>query len=407
MMSIKHLTFIVVSLLLLGSFQVSADEYLLSEKTYKALNSAQDLMEAEQYQQAGQKLDALLGSTKSGSYDQAVVLQTIGYLYSAQEQYKKAADAFEKALAANALPEQVTHNLRFNLAQLLIADGQYKRGIALMETWLGKADKVENRVYVMLASAYYRLDNYKKVVDYISKAIKNDADAKEDWYRMLLSAHMNLKHYKSAMQVLETLITQYPYKKVYWDQLAALYLQQKKEVSALAVKMLAQRLDMGDADTLLNICNMYRYLEIPYKAGVLLEKGIADGVIPASFDNLQKLADSWLAAREADKAITVFQKMLSKDDSGATQLKLGQVYIAQEQWQPALEVLSDASAKLQGEEQGKAILLLGMAYFHLNQLTDAKAAFSKAISYKEQSRQAGQWLRHIEDLLEKADDAAA
>jgi tetratricopeptide (TPR) repeat protein len=397
----------VVSLVLVPSVQAQDDEYLLTEKTYNALNEAQEMMANEQYRQAGQRLNQLLTQTEEGSYDRAVVQQTIGYLYSEQEQYNRAAGAFEKALSADALPEDVTHNLRYNLAQILIADGQYQRGIGLMERWLANEAKPQNSVYVLLASAYYRLDNHSKVIEYIRTAIKNDPDPKEDWYRMQLSAHMSLRQYKSAINVLEILIPRYPHRKVYWDQLAALYQEQDKEFTSLAVRMLADRLDLGDAETLVNLADMYRYLRVPYKSGKLLQKAMDDGIIRSDFKHLQKLADSWMAAREQELAAKTLSRMLSMDSSGETHLRLGQVYVSMEQWQQAIDVLNQALERLEGSKQGRVHLLLGTSHFYLSQLEQAKASFGRAIAYENLSSQAGQWLRHIEDLLERQSDETA
>lgn len=401
------LLLLVLNLGLLPSVQAQDDEYLLTEKTYNALNEAQEMMANEQYRQAEQRLTQLLGQTEAGSYDRAVVQQTIGYLYSEQQQYDKAATAFGKALAAEALPDDVTHNLRYNLAQILIADGQYQRGIGLMENWLANEAKPRNSVYVLLASAYYRLENYSKVVEHIRTAIKNDPDPKEDWYRMQLSAHMSLRQYKLAINVLEILIPRYPHRKVYWDQLAALYQEQDKEFTSLAVRMLADRLDLGDAETLVNLADMYRYLRVPYKSGKLLQKAMDDGVIRSDFKHLQKLADSWMAARENERAAKTLSRMLSMDSSGKPHLRLGQVYVSMEQWQQAIEVLQQALQRLEGDQQGRAHLLMGTSHFYLDQLEQAKAAFGRAIAYQSLSSQAGQWLRHIDDLLERQSDEEA
>ena len=129
----------------------------------------------------------------------------------------------------------------------------------LLEKWLKADASPPDSAYVLLSSAYYRVKNYKKTIEHIRVAIKNDGSVKESWHQILLSAHLELKQYKSAIKVLETLLTSYPYKKSYWNQLSALYLQQNKEFSSLAVKMLAQRLELGDAKTLVNLANMYRY----------------------------------------------------------------------------------------------------------------------------------------------------
>jgi len=401
--------FLILSLLVLGSASAADDEkqFLLSEKTYKALNQAQELMEKENYQQAKQQLDSLLSTVEKGSYEQAVVLQTLGFLYSSLDQYKKATETFQQALDLNALPEDVTHTLRYNLAQLLIADEQYKKGIPLMESWLAAEKKPDNTVYVLLASAYYRVNNFSKAADRIQIAIKNDKAPQEDWYRLLLSSYLSLKHYKSAISVLELLITRYPDKKMYWDQLAALYMQENKEFTSLAVRMLAKRLDLTEPKTLVNLADMYRYLRVPYKAGQLLEQGMKQNVIPSNFENLNKLADSWLAARENQRAVDTLKVMLPMDNSGDTQLKLGQIYISMEQWGNAIDTLSSALKLLKGKKLGQTYAMLGTAYYHQDNFEQAKAQFLKAASFEAQKKQAAQWLQHINSLLEKNDEPVA
>lgn len=401
--------FLTLSLLVLGSASAADDEkqFLLSEKTYKALNQAQELMEKQNYQQAKQQLDSLLSTVEKGSYEQAVVLQTLGFLYSSLEQYKKATETFQQALDLNALPEDVTHTLRYNLAQLLIADEQYKKGIPLMESWLAAEKKPDNTVYVLLASAYYRVNNFSKAADRIQIAIKNDKAPQEDWYRLLLSSYLSLKHYKSAISVLELLITSYPDKKMYWDQLAALYMQENKEFTSLAVRMLAKRLDLTEPKTLVNLADMYRYLRVPYKAGQLLEQGMKQNVIPSNFENLNKLADSWLAARENQRAVDTLKVMLPMDSSGDTQLKLGQIYISMEQWGNAIDTLSSALKLLKGKKLGQTYAMLGTAYYHQDNFEQAKAQFLKAASFEAQKKQAAQWLQHINSLLEKNDEPVA
>ncbi|MDH5592553.1 MAG: tetratricopeptide repeat protein, partial [Gammaproteobacteria bacterium] len=326
MQSLLKIQFIILLLLVITVTEAKDDsQYLLTEKTYKALSAAQDLMAVEKYSEAESKLKALLKQAETGSYTLAVVQQTLGYLYSASENYKNAGEAFQQALDANALPEKVSQNLRYNLAQLLLADERYKDGIALLEQWLTTESSPPNSAHVLLASAYYRIENYKKTIDHIQRAIKNDPSPKEAWYQVLLSAHLELKQYKEAIKVLEILVEDYPYQKTYWAQLSALYLQQNREFAALAVKTLAQRLELGDANTLINLAAMYRYLHVPYKSAQLLTNAIDKGVIKADFEHLSSLAESWLAAKEQQKAADIFLQMTELDDSGESDLKYAQV----------------------------------------------------------------------------------
>lgn len=375
-------------------------QYLLTEKTYKALSSAQELMAADKNLEAEQKLKSLLQKVADASYEQAVVQQTIGYLYSSKEEYKKASQFFKQALDSNALPEKVSHDLQYNLGQLLLADDQYPQGVKVLEQWLKSESTPPTSAYVLMASAYYRLQEYKKTVGHIRTAIKKDKSAKESWYQILLSAHLELKQYNSAIKVLEILIAKYPYNKTYWSQLSALYLQKNKDFSALAVKILAQKLDLGDGKTLINLADMYRYLRIPFKSAKLLESGVKDGIIQANYDNLNKLADGWLAAKENKKAVDVLEKLTVLDKSGESGLKLGRVLFSMEKWQQSEKSLSQAEQKILGTKAGAVQLLLGMTAFHQDKLSQAKKYFSRAAKYKNERNQAGQWLRHVEKLIE-------
>lgn len=408
MVSVLKLPLLIILLLITSATMAKEDsQYLLTEKTYKALSAAQTLMEADKFAAAETQLKTLLDKTESNSYERAVVQQTLGYLYSSIADYTKASSLFQQALDSNALPEKVSHDLLYNLAQLYLADEQYNKGIVMLEKWLNVEAAPPNSAHVLLASAYYRVKNYKKTVEHISVAIKNDKSVKEAWYQMLLAAHLELKQYKSAINVLETLITLYPYQANYWSQLSALYLQQNKEFTAMAVKMLAQRLELGDAKTLISLADMYRYLQIPYKSAQLLTQGINDGVIQSDFENLNRLADSWLAAKEALKALPVLEKIAPLDDSGESDLRYSRVLFGLEQWQNAEDNLVKSLAKLKGKRAGRALLLLGMTQFHLGQLSQAKASFTKAIKYENERNQAGQWLRHVDNLLSEGESNAS
>lgn len=384
---------------------MAEDEYLLSEATYKSLNAAQEKMEQQQYRQAEADLKKLVGETDAGSYERAVVLQTLGYLYSETEEYKLAAEQFEDALALNALPEDVTHNLRYNLAQLLISDGAYQKGIDLLTQWLNKESQANNSAYVLLATAYYQINQFTNAVEAIRTAIQRDNSPKENWYRLQLSAHMEMQQYNQAINVLEILIERFPINKTYWDQLAALYAQQDKRLTSLAVQMLAKRLNLGDKDTVLRLANMYRYLNIPYKSAQLLQKSMDDGVIERNFKNLESLADSWLAARENENATQVLARMQSMDSSGETDLKLARVFISMEQWDEAAGPLQQSLEKLPEAKRGQAWMLSGMVNYHLGNMQQSEQHLNRALAYTEVRNQASQWLRHLQNTRKDKEDA--
>lgn len=405
----NRLRLITKSLLLLWltvsmPLQAADDEYLLTETTYKALESAQEQMDAQNFSAAESALRELLDETDNVSYDEAMVLQTLGYLYTETNNYPQAVVIFRQALATGALPEDMAHNMRYNLAQLLISDEQYDEGITVLQRWLEADDSPPDNAYLLLATAQYQVKQYTNTVRTLRTLISRASTPKESWYRLMLSAHLEMNQSQQAIEVLQTLIVMNPREKAYWQQISALYQQQEEIFYSLSVQMLAKRLDLGDGETVIRLADTYRYLSIPYKSARLLTQALEDGRIEASFKNLDKLANSWLAAREYNEAAEVLQRMARIDDSGETDLRLAQVHVSKEDWQPALNALIPAIDKLSGSEQGRAYLLAGMAYANLEDYDESRTMLEQATAFEKERQRATQWLNYIASLTEENED---
>lgn len=177
-------------------------------------------------------------------------------------------------------------------------------------------------------------------------------------------------------------------------------------MQALAVQMLAKRLDTTDSAIILRLSNLYRYLNIPFKAAQLLAQAMDDGVVARDFDNLENLADSWLAAREQNRAAEVLESLRVMDGSGKTDLKLSRVYVAQEKWQQAERTLQQTVEKLSSDTRGEAYLLLGMVQFNLDNYDQAVRYFEQAVQFSSQRSTAYQWLSHVQRIIQNAAEAA-
>ncbi len=399
---------IIMTLLgLMSSSIVLAEEkqYLLQEATYKPLMAAQELMEAERYQEAKRQLLALLQQTKTGSYDRAVVQQTLGYAYSALEQYRDALTYFQQALDSHALPNEVSHALRYNLGQLLIAEGRYQQGVTVLTAWLRAEPNPPNSARVLLANAYYQLEQYKSVVTQMNAAIKNERKVPESWYQLLLAAHIELRQYRSATTVVEKLIVIDSDNDNYWAQLSSLYSQREKHVSALAVQVLAQQLQQDNAKVIVRLSNMYRYLGIPYKSAELLQSAMDRGILGRTERHLNRLAESWLAARERAKAAAVYKRLAAIDKTGEADLKYARVLFDMEQWQSANEAFESSLTELKGRQRGTAVLLAGLSQFYLGKLDEATKLLEQATQYSRESQQAQYWLQYIKRINQATEDA--
>ncbi|GAL07600.1 TPR domain protein [Photobacterium aphoticum] len=238
----------------------------LSDRTFRTVNKVQELIATERYSDAIARLNKALNSSGKKEYDRAVLLQQMGFLYSLKDNYPKAAEYFTKALKTDALPVPVAQQVRYSLAQLLLAEGKFRQSVNTMKTWFEVAkttnEKPQAHAYITLASAYVQLEDYRNAIAPTKKAIAMTKSPSESWYVLLMAAHYELKQYKSVAGVLKTLTTKYPKKKQYWMQLSGIYMELNQEKNALATLELAHKFGLlDDEKELLRLSNFQAYLD--------------------------------------------------------------------------------------------------------------------------------------------------
>ena len=368
----------------------------LSERTYKRLTVIHELMGENKYKEAMERLASLAPRVKGNKYEYATVMQTYGFAYAATDQYKKAIKAFQVALDANALPDSVQHSMRYNLAHLHAAIPDYKAALKAYEAWFAKAEEPSADSYVFGATIYAQLKQYKKAITAIKTAISMAPKPKESWYQLLLAMYYQEKQYSKAAGVLETMVALWPDKEKYWKQLSGVYFTLKKNRKALAVLELANKRGfLTEEKELMNLVNLYLYQDIPYKGALLLEKEMEAGRIPETGKNLQKLGESWMHAKENDKALEYLAKAAEAQKKGKLFLQMAQLYADKEAWSKVIQFSNKALSAGGLKNPGTAHLLKGMAYFEQGKKEPALAAFRQGSKYPKSKKQAGQWINHI------------
>jgi tetratricopeptide (TPR) repeat protein len=371
------------------------DKYLLDAKTHSALTEIHKDMEAGKNETALKKLTSLALSDSIKDYDSAIIYQTMGFAENGLNNFKNSAKYFIKALSYNALPENVTHELQYSTAQLLIHIEKPKEGLAYLSKWFANETRPKADAHILAATAYYYTDNYKQLIIHVEKALLLNSSPPLNWYELLLAGYYELKDYKNAAAVLENIIAKYPDKTNYWIQLAGIYQQIGQDKKALALYELAYTKELLNKGEIIQLIKNYRYMEMPYKAANLLEKEMAIGDIEPNKEMLTLLVDSWILAQENDKAKSVFKEIIKKFNDDTARLRLGQLLLDEEQWKEAVEVLN---IKLQTNDKtltSKVNLLLGIAQYHSDNLTAATRAFTNSLSDSTTEEQARWWLEHL------------
>ena len=151
-------------------------------------------------------------------------------------------------------------------------------------------------------------------------------------------------------------------KKAYWTQLSSLYAHLEQEEKSLAVMQLAYAQDyLVKNNDLRALAQLYLYHSLPYRAGLVLEKAREDGFVEEDAAYWEMLANSWLLAREFDRALGPLQTGAEVSEKGDLYARLGQLYLEREQWKDACEALDSAIEKGDLHDEFTTHLLLAIS----------------------------------------------
>jgi tetratricopeptide (TPR) repeat protein len=366
----------------------------MSEGAYRVVELAIEDLSNDRFAEAEQRLVKV--TDRSSGYERAVIYQTLGFVYAQQEQLKPALEAFEEALSTGALPRQPQEDLMFNVGQIYVADEQYERGIETITRYLKTACKPPPATaHMMLANAHAQIKQYEPALEQVEIALGKEAEPEEQWLQLKLALHYELKQMPQCAETLVSLIAMSVDNADYWKQLSGVLLDIEEQEDSLAVLALAGRHGLLKTERdLKNLASVYLLLEIPYKAGVTIERGIADGLVEKTSENFQYLSDAWISAHEWDKAEATLRRAAELDSDGDLWKRLAQVLMEKESWDGAKEAL-EAALSAGVSDAGQTHYLLGVAAYQAGDTRGAESALRAATRDPSSQQQAQQWLDHI------------
>ena len=368
----------------------------MSEGTYSDTQAAMELLSKQKHNEAIEKLSKI--ADKGSDYEKAVVNYNLGFAYSAKNDTPSAVKAFAKALSFKALPRSQSEQLQFNLGQLYIVSNQQEEGIKTLQDYIANAcGKVPAEAHIFLANALAERKRYAEALPQIEQAIAKSKEPKEPWLQMKLAVAYEMKDYKGCADSLVSLIALLPSKPEYWRQLSSMFYEMKQDSEAVAVLALAERQGFVEKpNEIKNLYSIYMVMELPFKAGLLMQTALEKNKLPSDETNLSSLADAWINAREVVRAETVLKKLAGIAEKGDYYFKLGAMYGDEERWQESQEMLKKALDKGSlGKRTGEAWMRLAVAQYGLKNTPAAVASLQKAVGFDETRKQAGEWLRHL------------
>ena len=193
-----------------------------------------------------------------------------------------------------------------------------------------------------------------------------------------------------------------------------MYGEQERETDRLvATEMVYLNGQLDKESQVLSMAYMYLGAEVPYRAAVIIEKGMKDGIVKSSAKNLEILGTAWYQAKDLNNAVKALENASKKSDTGNLQARLAGIYLDLGRDAAAYKAATRADKKGDVKKPDSNFLVMGNALINLNCYQDAVGAFKKSLKVakdKKGKRYPKQWIRYAEtegNRLQKLRDVGA
>lgn len=378
----------------------------IREQVYKRLAEAQELLDAKNLVAADNLLKKLLERRGHNGYEKASVHNMLAFLAYTNENYRLAITHYEGVLVDRKnIPQGLEQATLYTLSQLNFIEEDYPQAAHYMKDWfVGKLDPGPNP-YIFLAQIYYQLKQYREAIRVVEQAIgiaqSKGLPVKENWWLLLRSMYYEREEYGQVIEILEILVRDFS-KREYWVQLSGLYAQEQREsrqIQAIDVAYIGGLLERERE--VLNLAGLLMQADVPYRAGVILEQAMEDGLVERNVKNMELLAQAWQISQETSKAIPVLKEAAKSSEDGDLHLYLAQVYLQTDKYDGCVQATLNAIQKGGLKLEGLVYEVQGMCRFNQDLLVKAYDSFKQARSLAQRQRDAvavrriDKWLQYI------------
>jgi tetratricopeptide (TPR) repeat protein len=377
----------------------------VSKEVYERIQKAQEAVDAKKYRDALDMLNRLYNPDKLTEYEQANVLNYIGFVYYNMDDINNALSTFEKLLRIPSLEPQLAKQVTLTVAQLYTMQEQYGKALSTLDRWFAMEPNPGPDQYILKAQILYNLDRYKDMINPIETAMQvardRDTTVKEDWWNLLNFAYFQQENYAKVRDIQKTLLQNWP-KARYWKSLAGAYTELGEDEKLIYAYDAAHTQGMLEKDTeFVTMAQLYLQAEVPYKAATLLQEKMDAGIVPKVEKNYRLLSQAWQLSMEDEKAIPALQAAARLSEDGELDLRLANSYLNIGEYGECVKSANTALRKGGLKNSDNAQISLGMCLYNQRRFADAKTAFQRAARAPRSQRTANQWIRVIDAEVER------
>ena len=377
----------------------------VSKEVYERIEKAQELVDAKDFRGALRMLESLYNPDKLTEYEQANVLNYIGFVYYNIEDIPNSIRTYERLVAIPSLEETMKKQVMYTLSQLYTMEEDYVKALQTLDRWFLLEPNPAPEPFILKAQNLYQLQRYADMIQPIENAMRvareRDKPVKEDWYVLLNFAYFQQEDYRKVRDIQKILLASWPRKR-YWFSLAGAYTELGEEENLINAYAAAHDQGMLEKETeLVTMAQLFLQREVPYKAATLLEKEMESGRVSKNAKNYRLLSQAWQLSQENEKAIPALQQAARLSDDGELDVRLGNAYLEVGNYGDCVDAVRNGIRKGGLKSPDNAQISLGMCLYNRQQYDAAIDAFREAAKTPRSRRVGNQWINVIRADVER------
>lgn len=334
------------------------------------------------------------------SYERAMRWNLAAFLYHQRSDNEAIANAYRQLLEETDIPLSLEQDTWYSLAKVEMVRGSYEAAMKALDEWFSLQEEPGANAYALKAQLYYRQENWSQALDAINRAIevrRNSGDkVARNWYLLKRGILYQREDYEGLASVLEILVREYP-RKSYLMQLSSVYGELERPKAQLAVREAAyEKGYLTKESELVGLAQLMASQDSPYKAAQVLRDGIGNGRIEATRENLERMGDNFLIAKEYEEAIKTFKRAASKSEDGELHLRMAQIAADLGNWEEAEGYAATAVERGDFERLGRAHVIRGLALYHLERFNQSLQSLEQARGFEDTRKTASQWHDYVQ-----------
>ena len=402
----------------------------IEASTWKRLQQAQELIEAEQYAEGVEILEGMVPRedrrSRYNANELGQVHNMLGYAYWELARPDKTIEHYEKVLEqVPQIAEATELQLLHQLSKIYFMQGQeedqeqlarpwFQRSLAKMGEWIEKNNDPGPEPYYFVGQIFYQFKDFSSGIRCIETTVQLARDrgipVKEPWWRMLQFMYYEQENYPKVLEILEILVKDFP-KREYWVMLASMYGETGEEDKQLLAMEAAH---VGGFLTKETDLRAYGALlvqaEAPNRASKYLQRGFDAEIIERTSKNLQLIGQAYQVSQDVPEAIEVFEEAGKIEPEGKIYDLLSSLYLDTDDY-GSCRTAAERALELGGlPNELRTEINLGTCEFNLDNLTAAREVFTdvRRKARRERERRlesmAGDWIKYIDSEIKRRDE---